>query len=169
MLDTAAPGLPPALAVPFGQIENAHLRLTRRVQEMAQAELDFVGSSGNKNSTAMLMAHIALTDWVYLQCIKGEPVPDEGHPYLGAHEDEHGNLAPVSGLPVAELLARLTWIREQVREYLQSCTDAEAERAVKVPWWPEEATVRYVLWHMAGHTMHHIGQIARLRALYKQG
>lgn len=169
MLDIKPAGLAPALAVSFGQIENAHLRLTRRVQEMTQVELDFVGSSGNKNSTAMLMAHVALTDWVYLQCIKGETVSDDPHPYLGAHEDEHRNLAQVSGVSVADLLARLQWVRDEIQAYLQTCTDAEAERAVKVPWWPQEATVRYVLWHMAGHTMHHIGQIARLQELYKQG
>lgn len=168
MLDINAAGLPPALAVPFGQIENAHLRLTKRVESMSEAELAFTGSDGNQNSTGTIIAHIALTDWVYLQCIKGERGTDDPHPYLGAHEDENGNLPPAIGVPVVDLLARLAWVRDQIREYLQSCTEAEAERAVKIPWWPEEATVRYVLWHMAGHTMHHIGQIARLKELYKQ-
>lgn len=168
MLDVKAAGLPPALAVPFGQIENAHLRLTKRIESVSQEELEFKGADGNKNSTAMLVAHIALVDWVYLQCIKGETVSDDPHPFLGAHEDEHGNLAPASGISVADLLARLQWVRAEIQAYLETCTEAEAERAVKVPWWPDEATVRYVLWHMAGHTMHHIGQIARLKELYKQ-
>jgi uncharacterized damage-inducible protein DinB len=169
MLDVAAAGLPPALAVPFGQIENAHRRLTRCVQEMSQAEVDFLGPNGNRNSTGTLIAHIALTDWVYFLCIKGEPVTEEPHPILGAYEDAEGNLAPVSGVPVSDLLARHRWVIEQIRAYLELCTEAEALRAVKVPWWPEEATVRYVLWHMAGHCMHHIGQITRLKELYKQG
>jgi uncharacterized damage-inducible protein DinB len=168
MFDIAAAGLPLALAIPLGQIENAHLRLTRRVQEMSQAEVDFTGPTGNVNSTAMLLAHIALIDWVYLQIIKGEQVTDEPHPYLGAHEDEKGNLAPVSGVPATELLARHTWVIDEIRAYLQTCTEADATRAVKVPWWPEEATVRYVLWHMAGHCMNHIGQIDRLKGFFKQ-
>ncbi|HLO01618.1 MAG TPA: DinB family protein [Symbiobacteriaceae bacterium] len=169
MFDIAAAGLPLALAIPLGQIENAHLRLARRVQEMSQAEVDFTGPAGNVNSTGMLLAHIALTDWVYLQCIKGETVSEEPHPVLGPHEDAQGNLPAVSGVPVADLLARLAGVREEIRAYLQTCTEAEAQRAVKVPWWPEEATVRYVLWHMAGHCMNHIGQIDRLKGFYKQG
>jgi uncharacterized damage-inducible protein DinB len=169
MIDIAASGLSPALAVPFGLIENAHNRLTRRVHvhEMSQAELDFIGP-GNRNSTGTLLAHIALTDYIYLLCIKGEPQPTEPHPILGSFDDQE-YLAPVSGIPAADLLARHAMVVGMIREYLQSCTDAEAERAVKVWWWPEEATVRYVLWHMAGHCMQHIGQIERLKSQYRQG
>lgn len=168
MYDIAATGLPLALALPFGQIENAHRRLTRTVESLSQEAIDFLGSDGNRNSTGTLLAHIALTDWVYLLCIKGEPVTDDPHPYLGAHDDPAGNLMPVVGISAAELLERHTWVMAQVKEYLQGLTDADAARPVSVPWWPEPATLRYVLWHMAGHCMHHIGQIARLKEVFKQ-
>lgn len=169
MFDIAASGVPSSLAVPFGLVENAHRRLARRIGEMSQAELEYLGTGGNRNSTATLAAHIALTDFCYLLCIKGEEVVDEPHPILGAYEDEQGNLPAVTGVSAADLIARHAMVIGQIREYLQSCNEAEAERAVKVAWWPEEATVRYVLWHMASHTVHHIGQIVRLQEQYKQG
>lgn len=168
LLDLHSVGLPPALAAAFGQVENAHQRLARRVQGMGQEELEFLGAGGNRNSTATLLAHIALTDRVYLRCIMGEVVPDTD-PVLGPYEDAEGNLPTVTGVPVADLLARGQMVVEMARDYLRTCTIAEAERAVTVPWWPEQATVRYVLWHMASHNMFHQGQIARLQAQYKQG
>jgi uncharacterized damage-inducible protein DinB len=95
-------------------------------------------------------------------------MPAEPDPIFGAYEDDHGNLPTVTGVSVADLLARQKLVIDMTREYLQTCTEADAERPVTVPWWPEQATLRYVLWHMAGHSMFHQGQIARLKIHYKQ-
>ena len=57
---------------------------------------------------------------------------------------------------------------DMAREYVAGLKDEDSERPVNVPWWPEPATVRYVLWHMAHHSGWHLGQIARRRAAYRQ-
>ncbi len=169
MRDIFSPDIPTALAVPFGLIEDGFRRLTRRVEGMSQEELEFTGPPGNTNSTAMLLAHLAIVDLWYLHIIMGVvPVPEDLQAEYGPDETESGDLPAVTGKSVAELLERYGRVIQMMREYLRTQTDADAERPVKVPWWPEEATVRYVMWHMAGHSMHHQGQIVRLRAWFKE-
>lgn len=163
MFELKAEGLPPVLGASYAQLENAFKRLTRLVEGMSQEELEFTGPPGSRNSTATLLAHIALTDRVYLGCITGQ-MPAEPDPIFGAYEDEQGNLPTVTGIAAKDLLSRQRLVLDMVREYLQTLTDADAGRPVAVPWWPERATLQYVLWHMAGHSMHHQGQIVRLKA-----
>ncbi|MGE5673582.1 MAG: DinB family protein [Mycobacterium leprae] len=162
MWDIASPDLPAALAVPFGLVENAFRRLSRHVQGMSQSELEFTGEG--VNSTAMLLAHLAFVDMEYLHCIKGVSVPADLEAEYGPVETESGTLPVVTGLSAAQLLERYRRVIDMIRAYLQSQTDADAVRPVQIPWWPEPATVRYVLWHMAAHSMHHQGQIVRLKA-----
>lgn len=168
MRDLTSPGLAPALAVPFGLMEDAFRRLTHLVKEMGPEELAYT-APGDRNSTATLLAHLAVVDLGYLYCIKGSPIPPKLEAEYGPYETEEGLLPEVTGRSAAELLERYGRVIDMVREYLKTKTDAEAEREVQIAWWPQSASVRYVLWHMAGHCMLHQGQIARLRSAYKQG
>lgn len=167
MLDIAVNGLPRELSVPCGLIENAFRRLTRLVQGMSQEELEYLGPGDNRNSTATLLNHMALTDLHYLHMIMGRPVPPELDAEFGPYQTADGTLPAVTGVELSVLLERYQRVIEMARSYLSSQDDAEAERTVRIPWWPQEATVRYVLWHMAGHSMLHQGQITRLRGSYK--
>lgn len=167
MFDIASPGLDPALAVPFGLMENAFRRLTHLVKGTSVDELEYTGPPGNHNSIATLIAHIARTDLEYLHCIMGVPVAPELEAEFGPDRTEDDHLPPVAGQTAAELLGRCRRVLEMTRAYLQTQTEADAIRPVTVPWWPEPATLRYVLWHMAGHSMFHQGQIRRLREWYK--
>lgn len=168
MLDLTSPNLPPALGEPFSLMEDAYRRLTRIVQGMSQEELEYTGPAGNVNSTAMLIAHLSYADLMYLHLIKGEPVPPELEAEFGPFETEEGLLPPVSGKTAAELLSRGQRMLEMVREYLQTLPAEAAMREVHVPWWPQPATLRYILWHVAGHSRFHQGQIARLQGFYRQ-
>lgn len=167
MLDLHSPDLPPALSVPFSLLEHAFRRLSNLVRSMDQAELEYPGPAGGLNSTATLLAHLAVVDLEYLHCIKGVPIPPELEAEYGPMPTGTGPLPAVSGLTAVELLARCALVLDMVREDLKARSDADAERPVTVPWWPDTATVRYVLWHMAGHSMFHQGQIRRLREWYK--
>lgn len=169
MLDVASPGLPPGLAVPFGLVEHAFRRLRNLVQDMDQDELEYSGPAGAPNSTASLLRHLAFVDLGYLHCIKGEPIPEDLEAEYGPYHDETGRIPAVRGRSVEDLLQPYQRVIDMVRDYLRTQTDADAERPVRVPWWPEPATVRYVLWHMAGHSMFHQGQIRRLREWYRAG
>lgn len=168
MIDIFSPDVPPALAQAFGQLENAYARLSRQVGGLSQEALEYTGPAGNVNSTAMLLGHLAYANLVYLYIVKGEPIPADLEAEMGPFELEDGTLPRVAGKSAAELAERYGRVLSMAREYLQTQSDAAAARAVKVPWWPEPATVRYVLWHMAQHTSFHLGQIARLQAWYKQ-
>lgn len=168
MFDILSPGLPPALAVHYGLIENGFQRLTRLVANMTPAELEYLGPAGNRNSTATLLAHLALTDLDYLHCLKGEPVPADLAARFGPYHTEEGLLPPVTGRTVDDLLAQYAEVIDLGRDYLRGLADSDAGRTVTVEWWSQPATLRYVLWHMAGHSMFHQGQIQRLRLGYKE-
>lgn len=168
MFDVASQGVASALAVPMGLMENAFRRLTVLVQAMDQAALDYRGPGGDVNSAAMLIAHLAVTDLEYLYRIIGTEAPRELQELVGPFEDEHGRLPVVAGRSAAEMLAHYSRVLDLVREHVKTLADQDAERPVVVPWWPQPATVRYVLWHMASHSMLHQGQIARLKAMYAE-
>ena len=168
MLDIGSPDLSPALSVPYGLVEDAFRRLTGLVRGMRQAELEYPGPAGNVNSTATLLAHLARTDLDYLYCIIGAPVPAELEAEYGPFLAADNNLPPVTGKTAAELLANYRRLLDRVRDYLRTQTEADALRPVQVPWWQERAALRYVLWHMAGHSLFHQGQIRRLQIWYGQ-
>lgn len=166
MFDILSPGLSPALAVPFGLLENSYGRLTHLVQRMGQQALEFRGPDGQLNSTATLLAHIARADLEYLHAIMGQRLSPELKAEYGPYQTSKNRLPDVTGKTAAELLERCRRVIEMGREYLATKGEEEAERPVQIPWWPQPATVRYVLWHMAGHSMFHQGQIRRLQEWY---
>lgn len=169
MWDLASEDVAPALSVPMGQMENAFLRLTRLIHEMEQEAIDYRGPGGDLNSTAMLISHMALVDLDYLHAITGAPKSAELEAAYGPYHDENGQIPLVNGRSAAELLDHYRRVIDMVREYLKSQSDDEAARPVTIAWWPQPATVRYVLWHMASHSMFHQGQISRLKAWFSQG
>lgn len=168
MRDLTTPDLSPALATPFSLIEHAFRRLTNLVKEMSHAELEYRGPDGTINSTATLLAHLAHTDLEYFHQIMGMPIPPELEAEYGPGRAPDDTLPVVTGQTATELLARYRDVLDLVRSYLMTQTDSDALRSVTIPWWPEPATVRYVLWHIAGHSMFHQGQITRLRLWYEE-
>ncbi|HWI65776.1 MAG TPA: DinB family protein, partial [Symbiobacteriaceae bacterium] len=150
----------------FAQLEAAYARMAHLTRDMSQDEVDYTGPEGAPNSTAMLIAHIARTDLEYLHLIMGREVPPELLEEYG-RPNEDFTIPKVTGRTAADLVAAYGRVLELAREYLKTQTDADAVRPVRIPWWPEEASVRFVLWHMAGHCMLHLGQIYRLRAWYR--
>lgn len=168
MLDVYSSEVAPALALPLGEIEVAFRRLTNLVKDLPQAALDYRGPDGTLNSVAMLIAHLTVVDVGYLHAIMGTPVPPELAEAVGPYHDEQGRIPLVEGRPAAELLAQYGRVIDLVRAYLKTKGDDEAARPVTIGWWPQPATVRYVLWHMASHSMFHQGQIARLLAWYRE-
>lgn len=168
MLDIQSSAVPLAFAETFAQLENAFRRVSHQVSGMTDHELHYRGPDGRINSTAALVAHMAYTDLEYLHRIKDEPISPHLESQFGPPPAEHGPLPTMTGYTAAQVLERYQRVLGMVRDYLQTQTDGDARRPVSVPWWPEPATVRYVLWHMAGHSMFHLGQIARLRAWYRE-
>ncbi|MFZ5824322.1 MAG: DinB family protein [Bacillota bacterium] len=168
MLDVISADVAPALSAPLGQVETAFRRLTHLVKDMSQDALDYRGPSGNQNSTAMLIMHLAQVDLTYLHTITGEPVSAELESLYGPYHDENGHIPLVTGVSATDLLSHYRRVIDMVADYLKTKSDDEASRSVTIPWWEQPATVRYVLWHIASHSMFHQGQITRLKALYSE-
>jgi uncharacterized damage-inducible protein DinB len=168
VFDVASEGVAPALSFPLGLIEDAYRRVTGVVQGMDQEAFDYRGPGGDVNSAAMLIAHLAVTDLEYLYRIIGTQAPGELQELVGPYQDAQGRLPVVSGRSPAEMLARYGKIIDLIRDYVKTLADEDASRTVVVPWWPQPATLRYVLWHMARHSLFHQGQIARLKAAYAE-
>lgn len=168
MRDIASPGIAPALSTPFALVEDAYLRLTRRIGEMSEAALHYA-PPGSVNSTAMLLRHLAVVDLHYLHAIMGKAVPEELARKYGPFEDEQGQIPQVEGATGAQLLEEYREVLQMGRAYMEGLTDEDATRPVTIAWWPQPATVRYVLWHMASHSSFHQGQIVRLNAAFQQG
>jgi uncharacterized damage-inducible protein DinB len=168
VFDVASEGVAPALAVPLGLIENAFRRLTVLVKGMDQQAFDYRGPGGDVNSAAMLIAHLAVTDLEYLYRIIGTQAPRELQELVGPYQDDQGRLPVVAERSATEMLAHYEKIIDLTRDHVKTLADEDASRTVVVPWWPQPATVRYVLWHMASHSMFHQGQIARLKAAYAE-
>ncbi|MBP2018934.1 putative damage-inducible protein DinB [Symbiobacterium terraclitae] len=168
MRDVLSRGTAPSLAVPLGLVEDAFRRLEKRLEGMTEEEYHFTGPD-DANSTAMLLRHLILVDLTYLHIMMGDLGKlQEIQAKYGPFQDESGRIPGVAGASGSALLEEYRGVIEMVRQYVSGLTDEAAAREVKVPWWPEPATVRYMLWHMASHSSHHQGQIARLRAAYKQ-
>lgn len=167
MMDIHSPNVPESLAMPFGMMEQAFRQLTNLVRDMAPDALEFKGPEG-VNSTAMLLRHLAYVDLGYLHEIMGKEVPQELEETYGPYETEQGRLPEITRHTATELLERYQRVLDLAREYFQTLSEQDATREVKVGWWGRTATVRFVLWHMASHSMIHQGQIARLQAAYKQ-
>jgi hypothetical protein len=82
----------------------------------------------------------------------------------GAYLDENGHIPVVAGRSAAELLDNYRRVIDMLRDYLKTKDVDEATRTVLIPWWPQPATVRFVLWWMAAHSVHHQSHILRLKA-----
>jgi uncharacterized damage-inducible protein DinB len=167
LIDLVDLNVAPAFATPLAQAEAVFQRLTRIVGEMSEpAAFEYRGPDGDMNSVAMLVAHLAWVDMEYLHLIMGKPIPAELEAEYGPVEDENGRIPVVTGRPAAELLARCRRVVDMMQAYFADKPDAEATRELTIPWWPEPTTVRYVLWHMTAHAIHHHTQMKRLQALY---
>jgi uncharacterized damage-inducible protein DinB len=167
MIDLVSLNVAPAFATSLAHVEAAFRRLTRIVGELSPEAFEYRGPAGDMNSAAMLVAHLAQVDLEYVHLLMGKPIPDELQAEFGPIEDEHGRIPLVTGRTPAELLARYRRVIDMVQAYFADKPDEEATREVTIPWWPEPTTVRYLLWHITWHAVHHQSQIQRLQALYK--
>lgn len=158
----------PQLALLFGQIENAQRFLGWLTGRCSQAELEYKGPLGDRNSIATLILHLAGTNlnWVY-KLMQGRPVPEELRERFIFHEGD-GPMPEVVGLSADELLSRHRESVEHDQGYLMTLTDTDLERTVSLGEDPEiEATFRWGLWHIAEHSMLHQGHIRWLRLWYR--
>lgn len=165
--DSLAPGLPPHLGVLWGQIQDACRRLEELVSKMSQEELEYRGPVGKDNSTAALLAHLALSDLNYAKRFPGVEVPDSVAATFGPARDDAGMLPDVKGQPAAALLDRIRQAQAYQKQWVDRARDADLDTVVPI-FRGNESSMRWLLWHVAGHSMLHQGHIRTLQRHWQE-
>lgn len=101
-VDLESPVATPAVALLDAQIADASARLGRLAGDMTQAELEYAGPMGDRNTTASLLAHLAHVDLTWLCHLQGRERPTD----IGPARDGVGRIPAVTGRTADELLAR---------------------------------------------------------------
>ena len=148
-------------------LEETRDRTRNTVSGLDQAALDWT-MPGVDNSIGSLLYHIALIEFDYLYAdILGEDYPADAETLLPFPDrDEAGHLSVVTGVSLANHLARLDTIRAQLLDRVASLTPDElaAPRSR-----PEEGYVISPAWtlhHLMQHEAEHRGQITSIITLH---
>lgn len=154
----------PLIAQLYGQLTDAFANLKALVGDMTQEELEYRGPDGNLNSTATLIRHLAMTDQLFLYRFRGEELPEE---FVAAFYMPDHSLPVITGRSQKELLTECTAVREQIKAFLKTRTDADlCQELYMNP--RRNVTPRQALWHMAEHSMLHQGHIRWLKTWYRR-
>lgn len=162
LFDVREPGLSGERALLYGQIRDAHRQLRQTVEQMTDAELAYAGPRGTDNSSLSILLHLAFADAYLGRLATGMEVPDHLKQRLGPPRDEAKRLPkPGPELGRDQILALIEEVHGHVRAALERMGDHDLDRTMPFGR-QDEATARWVLWHMADHTMLHLGQIRLL-------
>lgn len=160
-VDTRAAGFAhPLVGTLYGQLEDAYQQMALLVADMSPKELEYRGPRGDLNSTAMLLAHLPRVDLWWLYAFQDQEVPLELTDKYG-REPWGEQMPEIRGMNAAVLLERHQAVREMVRAYLLTQTDADMDRTL--PFGQHVVTMRWALWQMAQHSFLHQGQIRWLK------
>ena len=59
---------------------------------------------------------------------------------------------------VASIMALLTEVHDRTEAYLSTVDESDLERAIPTPW-DEDLPLRWIIWHVLEHEIHHRGEI----------
>lgn len=128
----------------------SHWRVVRRgllaaLDQLADEQLDFVPREGLR-SLGTVARHVAEAEegW-FRHVVTGElatwpEIKDEHYP------------------TVASIKELLTSVHERTESYLATINLAEIERIIHPPW-NEDIPLRWIVWHVLEHEIHHRGEI----------
>ena len=79
--------------------------------------------------------------------------------YVAAREvDEWPTIDEAQYRTVASIRALLDEVHDYTMAYVQETDIADLDKTIKAPW-GEELTLRFILWHVLEHEIHHRGEI----------
>jgi uncharacterized damage-inducible protein DinB len=136
----------------------------RDIEGISQAALDWSAAPA-ANSIGTLLYHIALVeaDWLYMDAL-AQPFPPEIASLL-THDsrDARGHLAVITGVTLAEHLARLDTVRAF---FLAEFGAMSLETFRTLRTLPEyHVTPEWIAYHLIEHEAGHRGEIATIRTL----
>lgn len=153
-------------------LEDTRVRTKEALAGLDQAALDWTGP-GVENSIGSLLYHIALieSDYIYGD-ILGVEYPawlDEPEAFATPDRDADGHLSVVSGVSLADHLARLDRVRHDLLRLVSQLTEEQMVTPRPLPEWNYEISPAWALHHLMQHEAEHRGQIAAIRALQEAG
>lgn len=159
------PDVAPTIAAALWQLEDGRNETLKAIKDVSAEALDWEASH-YPNSIGTLLYHIALVeaDWLYVEVLQGGySAVDSWFPYDA--RDNNGRLTPIKGMPIADHLARLAAIRENLLAVFRVMTmeDFRREREMDDYF----VTPEWVLHHLSQHEAEHRGEIMMLHTLAK--
>lgn len=148
-------------------LEDTRARTKETLAGLDQAGLDWTGP-GVENSIGSLLYHIALIEFDYLyEDILGEGYPEGAEKTLlpWPDRDTNGSLSVVTGVPLADHLARLDEVRRQFLERFSRLSENQFTTARHYAPGDYDISPAWVLHHLMQHEAEHRGQIATIRTL----
>ncbi|MFC2037623.1 DinB family protein [Chloroflexota bacterium] len=129
----------------FGHWRNVRHDLLRALDMVSDDQLAFVPREGLW-SLGRVARHIASAeDGWFRYVVAGEL---DGWPRFGA--EDYATVASIQ-----ELLAQ---VHEHTEVYLATLDESDLDRMVSTPW-GEDLSLRWIVWHVVEHEIHHRGEI----------
>jgi uncharacterized damage-inducible protein DinB len=129
----------------FGHWTSVRRDLNRALDMVSDAQLAFVPREGLW-SLGRVARHIAGAEDGWFRYVVAREL--DGWPRFGA--EDYATVASIQ-----ELLAQ---VRERTEAYLATLDETELDRMVSTPW-EEDLSLRWIVWHVLEHEIHHRGEI----------
>jgi uncharacterized damage-inducible protein DinB len=145
-------------------MEDVRAVTKRTVDGISQAALDWSPDPA-LNTIGTLLYHIALVeaDWLYYDAL-GQPIPDDVAALLPYDSrDASGHLTTVTGVSLAEHLARLDAVRAHFLAEYRALSLGAFRHARSLDAY--DVTPEWIAYHLIEHEAEHRGQIGMLRTL----
>lgn len=160
------PNLDPVIAAALWQLEDGRNETLKVIQELSASDVDWE-LAGYSNSIGTLLYHIAVieADWLYAEVLERSDY-GEAQRLFPYPVRSSGRLTPVRGVTIADHVARLAAIRENLMSVFRVMTadDFRREREMDDYF----VTPEWVLHHLSQHEAEHRGEIMMLRTLSQE-
>ena len=130
----------------FGHWTNVRQGLLQALDVLSDEQLGFVPREGLR-SLGTVARHIASAEEGWFR-------------YVVTHElDDWPPDFTAGDYPTVESIkALLAEVHARTEAYLETVDAADVDQAIVLPWGPE-VTLRWVIWHVLEHEIHHRGEI----------
>lgn len=152
-------------------LQEVRHRTLRLVKDLDERLVDWEGPDGQENAIGSLLYHIAHVEvgWLFGDVQGMTELPPVINPYFPfpGREPDGNRLTRVSGVPIAEHVARLERSREVFLEELRGISPEEWRRLRRPPDFEEvnyEVTPEWAVFHLVEHEAGHAFQISSLKA-----
>ncbi len=160
----AIPGYEPEIARWLAAMAQIRERTISLTEDLDQQTLDWTGPEGDENSIGSLLYHIALVEvsWLYydIHLQNFPPSVEEDFPFPMAEE---GRITPVSGVPIAEHLERLSRSRSVFLQELKNISLEDWHTLRSPPEDDYSVSPNWAVFHLLEHEAGHAAQISSLR------